>query len=125
MATAQTNSDESVSENDTVDLSIDDSDEWDSEAQRQVREYAESVAPGQWEFISASEDQIWFGSSDYRNLYKLVKRGRAQCWIGKRGNYDVRPQETDLQSALDVAGEYMKDHPIEDTDGDDSGCAEN
>lgn len=100
---------------DNVDLEIDDSDGYDFEGRRRVREYAEDVATGGWELAHVGDEKIWWEhpNPSSAKLYRIEKKSGE--WSGYRTDRPVDPSRTeDLQEALDGAGEWMAANPIRD-----------
>lgn len=84
----------------------------DLTAQRQVEEYAQEVATGGWEFCATTGDRVNFWNPDGSGVYRIERRKSG--WHGVRRGTDVRPNYTDdLQDALDGAGEYMAENPVD------------
>jgi hypothetical protein len=103
---------------DNVDLSLPE-EGYDLEAKREVEEYVERVTTGGWEFVTISNDRINWWNPDGPETY-WVERKKAG-WHGVRSSRDVKPHYTaDLQEALDGAGEFMDENPVErDTEDED------
>ena len=98
-----------------VDLSIDDSDGHDGDGRREVKEYAERITAGGWELILVKADTLGWHNPNGYGTYKLEKRKAG--WHGTTGTREVDPQYTDdLQQALDAAGEYMAENPVDQGD---------
>lgn len=99
---------------DDIDLSVEDYD-----SRQRVEEYAQSVVCGGWEVALVTDEAIRFWSSDPQITkgYGLFRRGGV--WVGrKNGKYPCKPQTDDLQEALDTAGEWMVENPIDDSTGE-------
>lgn len=84
----------------------------DLDAKREVEAYAEDVTRGGWELVNISNDRISWSNPDGAETYWIERKKSG--WHGKRGGRDVEPHyTTDLQEALDGAGEFLDEHPVE------------
>lgn len=99
---------------DDLDLSLPE-DGVDLDAKREVRDYAERVTAGGWELVNVTADKISWWNPDGPEVYWIERKSAG--WHGVRGKRDTRPHYTDdLQDALDGAGDWLADNPVERDD---------
>ncbi|WP_436348811.1 hypothetical protein [Natronorubrum sp. FCH18a] len=85
---------------------------------KRVEDYIESLDCGGWDLALVSEGMIWWHDASGSSAKTFKIEPSEHGWNGSRRNRSVPPHNTrDLQTALDRAAEWLREHPLESANG--------